>query len=137
MENMTVNGLIVAALLGWSVYTMMKRSKNRKIVAEKLAAGAKVIDVRTAAEFSGGHYPDAINIPLAKLGESFKRIGPKDTSLVVYCASGSRSRRATGILRAAGFTDAWFGGSFSGMPRLPCNMAPTFSASRFPVFFSA
>ena len=34
------------------------------IVKEKIAAGARIVDVRTTAEFKDGAYPGAINIPL-------------------------------------------------------------------------
>jgi len=38
----------------------MQGTASRK----KIAAGAKIIDVRTPAEFKDGAYPGAINIPL-------------------------------------------------------------------------
>ena len=37
------------------------------IVKEKIAAGARIIDVRTPGEYKDGAYPGAVNIPLSIL----------------------------------------------------------------------
>jgi len=89
----------------------------RAAFAAKLEAGATVIDVRTASEFSSGAYPGAKNVPLDKLAAKLKPLGDKDKPLVVYCASGSRSVPATKILKAAGFTDVTNAGGLHSMPR--------------------
>jgi len=102
--------LIVAA-------NTVRRISRRKRVAEKLAGGATVVDVRTPSEFGGGHYPGAINVPLDKLSRRMKKIGGKDASVVVYCASGSRSRVAVSQLRSAGFNDVINAGGLANMPR--------------------
>lgn len=68
--------------------------------------GAIVLDVRSPADYSGGHLPNARNIPL---GELEKRIGelPPDKPVIVCCASGMTSSRASGILRKAGRKDVF------------------------------
>ncbi len=43
-----------------------------------------VIDVRPAEEFSAGHLPDAINIPLDRLDRDLGRL-PTDADVVAYC----------------------------------------------------
>jgi rhodanese-related sulfurtransferase len=65
-----------------------------------------VIDVREPKEYSRGHYAGAVNIPPSKLlGELPElRNVPKETQLIVYCLSGSRSNVAMHILRDMGFT---------------------------------
>lgn len=65
------------------------------------------IDVREGIEFMFGHVDGAINIPPAKLmsGAGELKDVPKDTELILYCASGSRSAMAMNILKQQGFTN--------------------------------
>lgn len=114
-QLVTIVGLAaVAALI---VIRTLRSNARRKLVQQKLAEGAKVVDVRTPGEFGGGHYPGAVNIPLDKLSNRMKKLGSKESSIVVYCASGSRSRVAVSRLRAAGYKDVINGGSLSSLPR--------------------
>jgi rhodanese-related sulfurtransferase len=69
-----------------------------------VAAGAKVVDVRTPEEFASGHVPGAINIPYDQLPRRASEIGPPSTSVVLYCRSGRRSGIAFQALQKAGFT---------------------------------
>jgi len=71
-------------------------------VEEAVRGGAPVLDVRTAGEFASGHVKGAVNIPVDELGVRVGELGAPG-KLVVYCASGMRSARATRILAAAGF----------------------------------
>jgi rhodanese-related sulfurtransferase len=67
--------------------------------------GLFVLDVRTAAEFEGGHIPKAVNIPVAELRTRIGEIAHvKPDGILVYCASGSRSRSAAVILVDEGFS---------------------------------
>jgi rhodanese-related sulfurtransferase len=67
----------------------------------------KIIDVREPSEFAGGHVAGAINIPISKLisGEIGVNDIPKDTEIILYCNSGSRSNVTGNILRSLGFTN--------------------------------
>jgi phage shock protein E len=65
--------------------------------------GAMIIDVRTPAEFKGGHVKGAVNIPLQSLQANFSKI-PKNKTLITCCASGMRSGSAKSLLKAAGYT---------------------------------
>lgn len=85
---------------------------------EKINAGAKIVDVRTAEEFSEEHYPNAINIPVDQLLARIDEFGEKSTPLVLYCASGSRSAYATKILKTSGYTDVVNAGGLYDMPGL-------------------
>jgi rhodanese-related sulfurtransferase len=66
------------------------------------------IDVREPSEFSRGHVEGAINIPPAVLmrgePEELKKL-ERNTPLVVYCLSGSRSNASIPFIRSFGFTD--------------------------------
>lgn len=64
--------------------------------------GAKIIDVRTAAEFSGGHVNGAINIPLDKISSNIDQIKNYNKPIVLCCASGMRSAQATNQLKQKG-----------------------------------
>ena len=76
---------------------------------------AMVVDVRTPAEYSGAHYPDAINIPLDELSKRLDELKPFDREIVVYCRSGRRSGMAERILVQHGFTHVTNGGGLSAM----------------------
>ncbi len=65
--------------------------------------GAVLLDVRTREEYSGGHLPGSVNLPLDKLEQiSYE----KETPLFVYCRSGARSGRAVEVLKKKGYENA-------------------------------
>lgn len=64
-----------------------------------LAAGAQLIDVRTATENAAGAIPGARLIPVDELRDHLDQI---DGEVIVHCAVGQRGHTATQILRAAG-----------------------------------
>jgi phage shock protein E len=68
-----------------------------------VAAGAKVVDVRTPDEFAYGHVPGALNIPFDEIGKRTAEIGPASTPVVLYCRSGHRSGIAVETLSKAGY----------------------------------
>ena len=86
-------------------------------IKDKIVAGAKVVDVRTPAEFADEAYPGAINIPLPALPARMNELGPKDKPIVLYCASGARSGQGMRLLKQAGFTDVINAGGVDDMPR--------------------
>ncbi|MEO0023627.1 MAG: hypothetical protein RL196_68 [Actinomycetota bacterium] len=65
-----------------------------------LAAGATLIDVRTAGEFAAGEIAGAINIPVDALRERLNELTGKN--VVVHCQVGQRGHTATQILRGHG-----------------------------------
>lgn len=95
-----------AALL---IPTLLRRGDKVGILqATQLINQGKTVllDVRDGAAFSLGHMREARNIPLKELGS---RIGELDKfkakTIIVVCASGLQSSRATGVLRGAGFAN--------------------------------
>jgi len=66
-----------------------------------------IIDVREPIEFKMGHVKGAINIPPAKLMAGAEKLidVPKDTPLILYCRSGSRSAVSINILQDMGYTN--------------------------------
>jgi phage shock protein E len=85
-------------------------------VKDKIAAGARVVDVRTPAEFKDGSYPGAINIPISLLPVRMNELEPKDKPIVLFCASGARSGQGARLLKQAGFTDVINAGGLDNMP---------------------
>ena len=86
-------------------------------IKEKIAAVARIIDVRTPSEFKDEAYPGAVNIPLATLPARMHELEPRTTPIVLYCASGARSGQAMRLLTQNGFTDVVNAGGLDDMPR--------------------
>ena len=66
-----------------------------------------IIDVREPHEYASGHVKGALNIPPAVLisGSSALDGIDRETELVVYCRTGSRSNASIQILKQMGFTN--------------------------------
>ncbi|MEV8182077.1 FAD-dependent oxidoreductase [Specibacter sp. NPDC078692] len=79
-------------------------------LSHAVAAGAHLIDVRTAGEFAAGAIAGAVNIPVDELRERYGELlaGP----LVVHCAVGQRGNTAARILAQLGFTVSNLDGGF-------------------------
>jgi rhodanese-related sulfurtransferase len=73
---------------------------------------AVIIDVRTPAEYSGGHVAGSINIPLDEITTRIDEIKQHGKPVVLCCASGMRSANATSILSRMGVADCYNGGSW-------------------------
>jgi rhodanese-related sulfurtransferase len=69
-----------------------------------VAAGARLLDVRSPGEFDAGHLPGAVNVPVQELEARLAEVGAADHDVVVYCRSGHRSASAAELLRRHGFT---------------------------------
>lgn len=73
-----------------------------KNLEELIKSGkARIVDVRTPAEFSGGHVEGSVNIPLQEIPkrlEEFKQM----ENIVLCCASGNRSGQAAAFLKQNG-----------------------------------
>lgn len=66
-----------------------------------------IIDVREPNEYASGHVDGAINIPPNALMSGAKALDNLDrnTMLIVYCKTGSRSNVAIELLKQIGFTN--------------------------------
>jgi phage shock protein E len=86
---------------------------SANIARKHLAEGALVIDVRSPEEFSSGHVPNAVNIPLGGLRESLpRRVKDKNQVLLVYCLSGGRSGIAKQRFKGQGYQNVFNLGSY-------------------------
>lgn len=82
---------------------------------ELMREGGIIVDVRSKAEFSGGHIKGSKNIPLQTLSANPNIIKDKTKPVITCCASGMRSASARSILRSRGFTNVHNGGSWSNL----------------------
>jgi glyoxylase-like metal-dependent hydrolase (beta-lactamase superfamily II) len=82
----------------------VNRQINASDVAARLGTDDEpfILDVRNPDEVAAWAIPGAVNIPLGDLAARGSEI-PRDRELVVVCASGRRSSRATDALSRAGF----------------------------------
>ncbi len=62
---------------------------------------ATIIDVRSSAEFMGGHVAGSINIPLQQIPQRLDEL-KKMENIVLCCASGNRSGQADMYLKQNG-----------------------------------
>lgn len=70
--------------------------------------GALVIDVRKPGDFESGHIVNARNVALDRLGQDDDAINKqKNKILLTVCADGASSSRAAGMLRKAGYENAF------------------------------
>jgi molybdopterin/thiamine biosynthesis adenylyltransferase/rhodanese-related sulfurtransferase len=71
----------------------------------RAAAGASLVDVREADEWSQGHAPGALFIPRGFLELRIEeKVPDKSQEVVVYCAGGTRSALAAKSLRDLGYS---------------------------------
>jgi phage shock protein E len=104
-----VVGMVLAALL------VLKRGGmiSAKDARACLQRGALVIDVRTHTEFSSGHLPGAINLPLDEIESSLpRRVQDRKKVLLLHCQSGMRSMMAKKRLRSLGYANVFNLGSY-------------------------
>ena len=90
-------------------------AKDPAAARKSIAAGALVLDVRTADEYAQGHLPNATNIPVQELSSRLDEVAKlagndKAHPIVVYCAKGGRAAKAKDQLDAAGYAHVVNGG---------------------------
>lgn len=81
---------------------------------EALKNEARLLDVRESFEYSAGHVPQAISLPMSELEE---RLTEVQTGDYIICQSGARSANCVAFLEANGIetinveggTSAWKG----------------------------
>jgi len=80
-----------------------------------LGGGGKLIDVREVDEYTAGHIPSAINIPLSAISADFESFR-SEADVYIVCRSGGRSMQAceflvdqgiVNVVNVAGGTMAW------------------------------
>jgi rhodanese-related sulfurtransferase len=86
-----------------------------KEIVQRKDGSVTIIDVREPSEYSGGHIPTALNMPITSSPDALF-LTPEDfedrfgfakpelgSDVVFYCKAGIRSKAAAGLARQAGF----------------------------------
>jgi hydroxyacylglutathione hydrolase len=105
------------AIAEWRVATGSLQSipslTLRDLLASHLKNGAMIVDVRGEGEWTAGHIPGSLNVPLAELNQRLDDV-PRRRPLVVHCQTGPRAAIAASLLRARGLDDVFlFPGGFA------------------------
>ena len=72
-----------------------------------------ILDVREQDEYDSGHIPGAVLLPVGTIDEetAAEVIPEKDSTVLVYCRSGNRSKTASSTLAELGYSNIYeFGG---------------------------
>ena len=80
--------------------------ENIKMIM-KNDSNALLIDVRSMQEYKEKHLKGSINISLYDIERGNFKIKDKNTTIIVYCEWGKRSKRAMEILRKRGYTKVY------------------------------
>lgn len=108
-------GVLLAAGLTW--FALRGGAGHERVDSatahELVGQGARLVDVRSPAEYSAGHIAGAVNIPVGELGGRMQELEPKDRPIVLYCRSGRRSASAFDQLEQAGFSKLYDLGGMS------------------------
>lgn len=89
------------------------KAEYQQITCNEITNDMIVIDVRSAAEFKFGHLDNAINIDVDNLNSDSLKDISKDSKIVVYCQTGSRSKDASEILLNMGYKNVYDLGAMS------------------------
>lgn len=102
-------------LLALALWFGYKWWNSKRVVAMLPALrqrNALLVDVRSAGEFATANAPGTVNIPLPVLGSRLADI-PKNTPVVVCCASGTRSGMAKLLLKKNGYPEVYNAGAWT------------------------
>jgi phage shock protein E len=100
----------------WSFLKKLVGSSGPDL-AQLVREGAKIIDVRSKAEFAAGHAKGTINIPLDQLAGKLANF-KKDEAIIVCCRSGMRSASARSLLMDKGFKQVYNAGPWTNLKKL-------------------
>lgn len=104
-RNATVRALTRCSLMrlsGTAFSGLLKAPLMREVQVSDLHAQVQLVDVRLPSEFERGHWPGAINVPLARLRTLARNLDP-NREYWVYCDTGRRSASAVFLLTERGF----------------------------------
>ena len=70
------------------------------------ARGSKIVDVRSKREYEEGHISGSINIPDYEINREFEKFFKDyNQTIILYCSSGARSKKACKKLLKKGYTN--------------------------------
>ncbi len=106
---------LIIKLFGFLGRLGIKQIGPRELDQKK---GIMLLDVRSDREYSEGHIPGAVHVPLPEIGDRVKKL-KKDKELVVYCRNGNQSIWAIKRLMGMGYKNLYnLKGGYSAWKRL-------------------
>lgn len=88
--------------------SMDKNDINMEELNKMVSKEAILLDVRSPQEYREGHLKGAISIPEYELANRCsKELKNKDQEIIVYCSSGSRSKKAQKQLQRKGYINVY------------------------------
>jgi rhodanese-related sulfurtransferase len=99
---------VMMVCLAWSLALAAARdisSREAKALLEK-NRNIFLLDVRTAQENSQARLPGTVLIPINEIERRISEV-PKNRTILVYCAVGSRSRPVADFLAKNGYKDVY------------------------------
>jgi rhodanese-related sulfurtransferase/rubrerythrin len=101
-------------------------NETKSMIDQAQGDGVILLDVRQPKEYQQAHIPGATLIPLPELGDRLDEVD-RDNPVLIYCATGGRSRVAAQMMAGNGFKNiynvaggikAWKAGKAVGPPDL-------------------
>jgi len=89
-----------AGYVGNNIFTGKTESVQFGDLADKMAAGALLVDVRSEYENAAGHVPGSVLIPVDTLRQNLDQLKGKE--VIVHCAVGQRGHTAVQLLKGHG-----------------------------------
>ena len=105
-----LTGCGAAGTSGESSYQQISQEEAKEMMDTQ---DVLILDVREQEEYDSGHIPDAVLLPVGTITEesATEVIPDKDTTVLIYCRSGNRSKTAAKTLAELGYTNIYeFGG---------------------------
>jgi len=103
--------LVIFILCGCSNnYKIVNKDEALNLIKDK---DAVLIDVRSVVEYQEGHINGAKSYPVTTILNDIETEYDKDTYLIVYCRSGSRSKTAAQGLIELGYKNVYDLGSIN------------------------
>lgn len=104
--------VVPAAFVAFFAYRFLKFRRMKAKIPAILKQGGVLVDVRSPSEYSAGHVPGSINIPLGELAAKVQQLD-RGKPVVLCCASGMRSGMAVGVLKKEGFAQVFNAGPWT------------------------
>ncbi|MGK9064278.1 rhodanese-like domain-containing protein [Stutzerimonas chloritidismutans] len=108
--------ILFMALTHWAMAGQIDQPAALQALQEP---GVVLIDVRTEQEHAQGALPGSTRIETSELADRIASVAPdKDTPVVLYCRSGTRSSAAQDKLRAMGYSQVYNAGGYDDLKDL-------------------
>ena len=119
---MKYTGLIIAVVA--ALFLLSRSRGGYKSISQQEAkqmmdsGNVMVLDVREQDEYSTGHIGGAVLLPVGTINAdtASKVIPSKDATVLVYCRSGNRSKKASAALAKLGYTNIYEIGGITTWP---------------------